>query len=110
GLSFHRYGRPRAPPSFPTRRSSDLGFEAPNATVRGGSITVTHGSVIAREIGSPSAALTEIIVGPEGSIKAEMIYPNVRCVVGQRQYRADSPKRHLVLHLDRATGELQIGR
>src|SRR5690606_41212364 len=84
GLSFHRYGRPRAPPSFPTRRSSDLGFEAPNATVRGGSITVTHGSVIAREIGSPSAALTEIIVGPEGSIKAEMIYPNVRCVVGQR--------------------------
>ena len=42
------------------------GFEAPNATVRGGSITVTHGSVIAREIGSPSAALTEIIVGPEG--------------------------------------------
>ncbi|HLS90688.1 MAG TPA: FapA family protein [Limnochordia bacterium] len=84
------------------------GFEAPNATVRGGSITVTHGSVIAREIGSPSAALTEIIVGPEGSIKAEMIYPNVRCVVGQRQYRVDSPKRHLVLHLDRETGELRF--
>lgn len=83
------------------------GFEAPNATVRGGSVTVTHGSVVAKEIGSPSAAHTEIVVGPEGVIKAEMIYPNVRCVVGQRQYRVDSPRRRIVLHLDRETGELR---
>lgn len=84
------------------------GFEAPAATIRGGSITVTHGSVVAREIGSPSAVVTEIAVPEDGSIKADVIHPNVRCIVGHRQYRFEITRRRVVLHLDRETGELRF--
>jgi len=69
---------------------------------------VTHGSVVAREIGSPSAVVTEIAVPEDGSIKADVIHPNVRCIVGHRQYRFEITRRRVVLHLDRETGELRF--
>lgn len=83
-----------------------LGFEAPYATVRGGSITVTQGNAIAREIGSASAVVTEVVVAEDGMIKAEVVHPNVRCAVGRRRYRFDTVRRRVALRLDPQTGEL----
>lgn len=82
------------------------GFTAPNASIRGGTVNVTQGDVVAKEIGSPSAAMTEITVSAKGSIKADVIYPNVLCVIGVRQYRFDTQRRRVVLRLDPQTGEL----
>lgn len=84
------------------------GFEARAATIRGGSVAVTHGGVVAREIGSPSAVVTEISVAEHAAIEAEVIHPNVRCTVGHRQYRFEQTRRHIVLRLDRETGELRF--
>ena len=84
------------------------GFEAPVATIRGGSVTVTHGGIVAREIGSPSAVVTELSVAADASIKAEIVHPSVRCIVGHRQYRFEMTRRHVVLHLDKETGELRF--
>lgn len=84
------------------------GFQAPGATVRGGTINVTHGSVVAKEIGSPAAPATEILVAADGVIKAEMIYPNVLCTVGTRHHRIESLRRRVEIRLDPQTGELRF--
>lgn len=56
---------------------------------RGGQVTVTDGTIIAKELGGPKGIATLAQVLNSGQIQASLVHPNVSVTIGSQSYKFD---------------------
>lgn len=65
------------------------GFRIAGGVFRGGQITVTDGTIIAKELGGPKGIATLAQVLNSGQIQASLVHPNVSVTIGSQSYKFD---------------------
>lgn len=85
------------------------GFRIASGVFRGGQVTVTDGTIMAKELGGPKGIATAAEVLNTGLIQASLVHPNVVVTIGSQSYKFDETTSMVKARIEEGTLTIYSG-